>query len=298
MGNPNDSQMHSIDNREFAIFWRCMVSVLAIVVALPTSAIAADDRLPIFDTHVHYSSQAWTVYDADAVFKKLDAAGVDRALVSSTPDDGTLILRRRDVRRVVPVLRPYHGDLHAGNWYRSPEIVAYLEGRLENGFYRGIGEFHLFDDDDARTPTMRRVAALAVAHNIALHVHSGAGPIAALFDAEPNLKILWAHAGMVEPADVVANMLDRYARLTAEVAFRAGDIAPGGKLGPSWRRLFIRHTDRFMIGTDTYINDRWDVYGSLINEHRNWLDQLPRETAEAIAFGNADRVFGAEATSQ
>ena len=103
---------------------------------------------------------------------------------------------------------------------------------------------------------------------------------------------------MVEPADVVANMLDRYARLTAEVAFRAGDIAPGGKLGPSWRRLFIRHTDRFMIGTDTYINDRWDVYGSLINEHRNWLDQLPRETAEAIAFGNADRVFGAEATSQ
>ena len=115
---------------------------------------------------------------------------------------------------------------------------------------------------------------------------------------DQNLKILWAHAGMVEPADVVANMLDRYARLTAEVAFRAGDIAPGGQLDPLWRRLFIRHADRFMIGTDTYINDRWDVYGSLINEHRNWLDQLPRETAEAIAFGNAERVFGTEAASQ
>ena len=259
---------------------------------------SAEDRLPIFDTHVHYSRDAWSVYDADAVFRILDAAGVDRALVSSTPDDGTLALFGENQRRVVPELRPYHGDFHAGNWYRAPEIVGYLEERLANGIYRGIGEFHLHNDDDARTPTMQQVAALAVARDIPLHVHSGAGPVDALFSIEPGLKILWAHAGFVEPADVVGAMLDRYANLWSEVSFRAHDIAPGGRLSEAWRQLFARHPDRFMIGSDTYVTERWSVYGSLIDEHRNWLDQLPADIAKAIAHENAERVFGVKVPSQ
>ena len=115
---------------------------------------------------------------------------------------------------------------------------------------------------------------------------------------EPNLKILWAHAGFVEPAEVVTEMLDRYERLTAEVSFRAHDIAPGGKISEAWRDLFARHTDRFMIGSDTYINDRWAVYGSLIDQHRIWLNQLPDDTARAIAYGNASRLFGVTPPSQ
>ncbi len=53
-----------------------------------------------------------------------------------------------------------------------------------------------------------------------------------------------------------------------------------------------------MIGSDTYINERWDGYQSLIDEHRNWLGQLPRAAAEAIAYGNATRLFGTAAPSQ
>lgn len=278
-------------------FFRLIAGVLllAATAALPA---AAEERLPIFDTHLHYSRDAWSVYPPAAVFEKLNAAGVTRALVSSTPDDGTLTLRRHDARRVVAELRPYHGDFRSGNWFRSAEIVGYLEERLKNDFYQGIGEFHLYNDDDAHTPTMQRVAALAIAYDIPLHVHSGAGPVAALFALEPNLKILWAHAGFVEPADVVARMLDRYDGLVTEVSFRAHDIAPGGKLDDDWRALFERHRDRFMIGSDTYVTERWDTYESLIEAHRAWLAQLPRATAEAIAFGNAARYFGGEPPSQ
>lgn len=264
--------------------------------AVNTLPSAAEERLQIFDTHVHYSREAWDIYDAATVFEKFDDAGVTRALVSSTPDDGTLTLLHEDGRRVAPELRPYHGDFHAGNWYRSPEVIPYLETRLNNGIYRGIGEFHLHATDSVRTPTMQRVAALAVENNIPLHIHSGAGPVSVLFEMAPNLKIHWAHAGMVEPAEIVAEMIERHPALTAEVSFRAHDIAPGGEIDPAWRDLFVRHSDRFMIGTDTYINDRWDAYGSLIEEHRNWLGQLPREIAEAIAYGNASRVFGENST--
>ena len=50
-----------------------------------------------------------------------------------------------------------------------------------------------------------------------------------------------------------------------------------------------------MVGTDTYATGRWDAYGDLIEEHRRWLAQLPRDVAEAIAWGNAARLFGAGA---
>ena len=276
----------------------CATLTIGVMLGEFAAARAADDRLPIFDTHIHYSSEAWIAYEPDTVFEKLDAAGVSWALVSSSPDDGTLTLHRKNARRVVPELRPYHGDLHAGNWYRSPEVIPYLEARLKNSIYRGIGEFHLHRADDARTPTMQRVAALALANDIPLHIHSGAGPVSALFAMAPGLKIHWAHAGMVEPAEIVADMLDRYRHLTAEVSFRAHDIAPGGDIDPAWRDLLVRHSDRFMIGTDTYINDRWEVYGSLIEEHRNWLGQLPHDTAKAIAHGNATRIFGLPTPSQ
>ncbi len=262
-------------------------------IALGQPPAAAADRLPIFDTHMHYSRGAWGPYGPGRIMDILDAAGVARALVSSTPDDGTLRLYRHDRDRVVPIVRPYHGDVGPGTWTSAPGIVAYLEERLRRGIYRGIGEFHLFDESDARSAPVRQVVALAVARDIPLHVHAGAAPVRALFAIDAKVKVLWAHAGMNTPPEVVGELLDRYPRLSAEVSFRAADIAPGGFLDGTWRALFLRHPDRFMIGTDTYVTGRWDTYGGLIEEHRRWLAQLPGEVARAIAYGNAVALFGA-----
>ncbi|MGQ0663836.1 MAG: amidohydrolase family protein [Pseudomonadota bacterium] len=253
----------------------------------------AQERLPIFDTHVHYSRPAWTLYPPASVAAILDAAGVRRALVSSSPDDGTLMLYRHDSDRVVPILRPYREGVTPGNWVDDPGLSTYLEERLRTGAYRGIGEVHLFDDGSAATPQVRRAVELAVERDIVVHVHSGAGPVRALFALEPRLKVLWAHAGMSEPPEVVGALLDRQAGLWTEVSFRAADIAPDGRIAPGWRDLFLRHPDRLMIGTDTYTTSRWDAYRSLVEEHRRWLALLPKEVAEAIAHGNADRLFGA-----
>ena len=53
-------------------------------------ATRAESDLPLFDAHVHYNREAWEVLPPEAVITILDRAGVARALVSSTPDDGTL----------------------------------------------------------------------------------------------------------------------------------------------------------------------------------------------------------------
>jgi hypothetical protein len=268
-----------------------LLAVTAISLSAPGAA--ADAVLPIFDTHVHYSRDAWVTHDPGAIIAALEAAKVVRALVSSTPDDGSLRLVDADPDRFVAILRPYRAGVNSGNWFDDPDTPDYVARRLERGGYLGIGEFHLFDAAAAETPQVRRLAAMAVARDIVMHVHSGAAPLRALFAIEPGLKILWGHAGMTTPPQAIGRLLDDHDRLSAELSFRAGDIAPAGRLDPAWRTLLLRHADRFMIGTDTYVASRWDIYGALVDEHRRWLAQLPPAVAEAIAHGNAARRFGA-----
>ncbi len=182
---------------------------IALMLALTTVPVAASERLPIFDTHLHYSNPAWKPFPPKKALRVLQEAGVSRALVSSTPDDGSLTLQRFAPSRITPVLRPYHGAIGSSTWTKDPAIADYLADRLEERRYAGIGEFHLFDAADVESEAVRRTVALARARNLMIHVHSGAAPIEALFRVDPNVKILWAHAGMSEPAQLVGAMLDR-----------------------------------------------------------------------------------------
>lgn len=256
----------------------------------PTS-LHADSSLPIFDAHVHYSEDAWSHYDATAILALLAKANVTRALVSSTPDDGTLRLYKADAKRIVPMLRPYRSAADMASWYQDPAVLTYVEQRLAHGHYRGIGEFHLFDARDAETSQVRRLTELVVQHGIILHVHSDAAPIRALYAINSKLQILWAHAGMHASPALIGEMLDRYPTLSTELSLRASDIAPAGQLAPVWRELLLRHTERFMIGTDTWASWRWPEYAELVREHRQWLAQLPHEAAQQIAYENAARRF-------
>jgi hypothetical protein len=65
-----------------------------------------------------------------------------------------------------------------------------------------------------------------------------------------------------------------------------------GKLSDDWRALFARHSDRFLLGSDTWINERWFSYDTIFKGYRGWLAQLPPEQAGRIAKGNALRLFG------
>ena len=264
----------------------------ALVLALWAGPGLAAERLPIFDTHLHYSRDVWAAFPPAAILDQLDAAGVPRAVVSSTPDAGTLALHQVAPARVVPFLRPYRKPGDMANWFRNPEVIAYLNRRLDLDRHRGIGEFHLIDLAEAGTPEMRAVIGQAVARGLFLHVHSGAGQIEALFEIEPKLKIVWAHAGMAAPPEVIGPLLDRYDSLWTELSFRAEDVAQGEDIEPDWRALLLRHADRFMIGTDTYTRDRWQAYWALVERQRVWVSQLPTDAARAIAYGNAVRLFG------
>ena len=258
--------------------------------SVPTGT-RSTDPIALFDAHVHYSADARQRFTIDEVLAILREAGVRRALVSSTPDDGTIALYERAPEIVIPILRPYRGPGEIGTWTRDGTVVAYLTSRYRPGVHRGIGEFHL-SPGEADLPVVRQVVAMAVREDLVLHAHADARAVEELLRVDVRARVLWAHAGLGESAATVGTLIDRHPRLLVELALRS-DVAPDGRLDPEWRSLFLRHPDRFMYGTDTWVPERWNALVDSAESARIWLRELPQDVARAIAYGNAERVFAA-----
>jgi hypothetical protein len=245
--------------------------------------------LPIFDAHMHYSHDAWESVPVADVIAILRKAGVRRALVSSSGDDGQQRLYAAAPELIVPELRPYRTRGEIGTWVRDESVVPYLEQRLAKYRYAGIGEFHLFGSD-ADLPVPRRMVELARKYNLFLHAHSDADAVERIFRQWPQARILWAHAGFEQP-EVVEQVLRKHRNLWADLAFRT-DHGSGGKVDDAWRGVFLRNPDRFMVGTDTYTPERWHYVPGHADWSRAWLATLPREVAERIAWKNGEELFG------
>ena len=250
--------------------------------------------MPLLDAHLHYSRAAWTPYAPAAIASLLDSVGVRSGLVSSAPDEGTFRLRAVMGDRIVPVLGPYRNPADVFSWTRDPSIVPYVESAYRAGVHRGFGEFHL-QVGQISLPTVRSVLAFAEREKLFLQPHADARAVAELLDYMPDATVLWAHAGVDATPDQIGALLDRWPKLSVELSLRA-DVAPNGTLDPRWRDLLVRHSGRFMIGTDTWTvggtfteNERWDAYADIVRGIRGWLAQLPADAAEAIAYRNAER---------
>lgn len=277
-----------------------IIGAIAAASILATAAWADDlpigtgaNDLPIFDAHVHYKDEAWDGVPVNLVIQMMDRNGVAMALVSSTPDDGTIKLFEYAPNRIVPEVSPYHGGIGKTNWTFSEDILDYIEARLDKFGHAGIGEFHVHIFDWENKDVLRRVAEVAAKRKIFLHIHADYQVIETFFRHQPKLTIIWAHAGMVDPPDVVMRTMDKYTTLFADLSYREHQIFDGkGGLDPEWRAVLMKHADRFMVGSDTWSNDQWAHYDELIEVNRRWLALLPRAQAEAIAYKNAERLFG------
>jgi len=114
-----------------------------------------------------------------------------------------------------------------------------------------------------------------------------------MYDSQPGITIIWAHAGLYTPPQDIARMFERYPSLHADLSLRDKDILikNGRRLAPGWKQLFRDFPDRLMVGSDAYLRSHWADYEGIIQGHRRWLEMLPQDTAQAIANGNARRVL-------
>ncbi len=282
---------------------RNLVGMIFVLSCFCGASVLADEpigdgaaSLPLFDAHMHYKEPAWDEYPVGTVIELMDKSGVAMALVSSTPDEGTIMLWEHAPDRIVPEMRPYKNQAGSGNWTKFPGMLDYIIQRLDAYPHTGIGEFHLHRVDPADKDLINGIVSQAIKRDIFVHIHSGQEPVKLLLALEPNLKVIWAHAGMSEPPEVIEPLMEKHATLYADTSYREHDILGNDVLGsdgidPKWEALLKKFPDRFMVGSDTWVNDQWARYETIIKINRKWLSFLPRDVAEQIAYKNAQRLF-------
>ena len=146
---------------------------LLLILSLPASGVDGDEyigtavnALPLFDAHIHYKEPAWQPYPPATIVELMDKSSVAMTLVSSTPNEGTIKLWQYAPNRVVPELRPYHGDAGSSNWTKAAGMFDYLVGRMNDYPHVGIVEFHLHSVDPSDEDLLRKNAARLFGRNV------------------------------------------------------------------------------------------------------------------------------------
>jgi len=271
---------------------RFAVLIVAGLLAASMTYARATEPIEIFDAHLHYNWEPKPFYRLDevlALFKKHRVTGI---LATSRPNTGThaLVDAKADGLQVVPFIRPYRVRADIGSWFSDPVIFDLVQEEFKRGYYRGIGEFHL-SGKAAENEWVKKTVDFAVANDLYLHAHADDEAVEILMRHNPKARIIWAHTGFGLATGRVAAMLSKYPKLWGELSYRSGITDGSGKLTPEWRGLFERYPDRFLLGSDTWVPERWAAYGEIMASYRAWLAQLPPEVARQIAHGNARALF-------
>jgi hypothetical protein len=253
----------------------------------------AQERMPIFDAHLHYNWEPSPYRSPQETLDIFRKNGVTGVLATSRPNDGTRALVEANAKDVwvVPFLRPYRERADIPTWFNDPAIYELVVNEFKRGYYRGIGEFHIYGNS-AASEIATKIVRFAIDHDLFLHAHCDEQALELLLANDRNARLIWAHTGFSTAPERVAELFQKYPRLMGELSFRGGITDGTGKLTPEWRDLIARYSDRFLLGSDTWIHARWFQYDNIMSEYRGWLAQLPQDQARRVAYENAARLFG------
>jgi hypothetical protein len=283
---------------------------LAAGFAMATVAAAADYGGPLFDAHLHYNEEAFNgsegPHPLPDVLARMQRNGVRGIIANSRPNEGTKSLAQAPETRqagvaVVPFVRLYRNRADYTGWFRDEGIYEMVQSELARGTaagpYRGLGEFHLYDSANANGPVARKLMTLAEEKDLAVLAHVDDAAIDLLMantrSRGAKVRLIWAHTGIGGPPVArVDQLLARYPRLMGELSYRPGLTCEGGRLCPEWRQLLLKYPTRFLVGSDTWINQRWQSYDDTMKGYRTWLGDLPADIARRIAWDNAAALFG------
>jgi hypothetical protein len=276
-----------------AVIVVCATALIACAAAFAPIVATAQPALKIFDAHLHYNQEPNPFYPLERVldvFRRNNVAGI---VANSRPNKGThqLVEAKAQGLWVVPFIRPYRTRDDVQNWSTDPAIYDLIESEYKRGYFRGVGEFHIYGDA-AAGPLVKKVVNFAAERDLYLLAHCDEPALLLLLGHNAKAKIIWAHTGFSTTPARVRELLEKYPLLIGELSYRGGITEGGGQLSAEWRELFARHSDRFLLGSDTWINERWFGYDTIMQTYRGWLAQLPADQATRIAHGNAERLFG------
>ena len=269
---------------------------------------------------------------SDTVIAAVDESGISRMALFArlhrkrNGESGVLSLKQRFVQRfVMGTPKPFDqgGDL-------TDHFVEKTLSYLRDKRYQFIGEIMFAHADKSHgeqtatgeryvAPDGKNVIKLLTAlekRNIPVMTHwevydwNRDWPgFHALYSRFPGVTFIWPHAGFAS-AEQVRTVLSSHANVMVTLSKKEKDqralsseekgemlgdaiVDNCGKLLPEWRDLLEKYPDRFMFATDAHKDFRWARYAQMVKQWRLILGQLPDPIAQALAWGNAEHVYGA-----
>ena len=290
----------------------CLLSILGV------ADLQAQD-LYFVDAHSQFDQEV----EGSFIIKRMDEGGVYKTILASrgqrSPGDA-VVLAKKYPQRIVASVRSKGGP-YANN---SPKFYKQLQKQVDSGKFGAMAEllvFHAQKGDKADQVKMslddpRVQAALKyakqegwpfvvhiefaslkgverndylqqlnkfVAANAPLPIamiHMGQLPVqdvAALIKAHSNIYFLTSHADPVSAENATQPWIN---------------TMDGDKFKPSWKQLISEHPDRFIFAMDNVWAFQWqDTYLRHIKVWRSALADLPPDVANAVAHGNAEKLW-------
>lgn len=277
-----------------------------------------------------YFVDAHSQFDQEVVgsfiIKRMDEGGVYKTILASRrhrkPGDAVKLAKNYPQRIVASVRTK--GTPYANN---SAKYYKQLKQQVESGKFGAMAEllvFHAQKGDKAEQVKIplddRRVqVALKYAKQegwpFVVHIEFASlkgkerenymVQLNNFLDANTSYPIALSHMGQL-PSDDVAALIKTHSNIyfltshadpvSAENATQPWiNMMAGDKFKPQWKQLIISYPDRFIFAIDNVWEFQWqDTYMRHIKVWRSALADLPPDVVNAVAHGNAEKLWKLE----
>ncbi|MBI1743738.1 amidohydrolase family protein [Candidatus Acetothermia bacterium] len=266
---------------------------------------------PLFDVHLHQTSSL----SLSDLIKVVQKAGLSRAVLLGPPATDTNVVLAAETQNpnfVFPF--GYPTDPQTNRQVLNGDTVRLIEQQLDSKARRGIGEISLRhmsgpnvpgNNYPADGPVALQIYDLAASRKVPVTVHvefEFSTELERGADHNRNAIIIWAHMGDGPPS-LVRDILRKHPNLYVDISSRNPYFQRGrpiedqtltnsdGSLKSDWKSVFEEFADRVLFGIDLN-NDRYLLLDQLIPYYRSVLGQLTPQTAEKIAYKNAQKLLG------
>jgi len=298
-----------------------LLLALLIVAPGPSSAAPASSDVYLIDTHSQVEGQ-----EVNTVIQVMDRFGVYRTVLSAIGDlDPSRVadLAKQFPGRIIPAVTTKGRGYVGGD---PGEYYGRLASQVNSGRFSAMAEvlvYHaqkagapekIVTPDDQRVQTALKYA-LARGWPFIVHIEFAAigyrderekfmRQFEAVLAAHPEHPFLLIHMGQLHASEVQRlieahpNVYFQTSATVPDLALRSGqpwiNLFAGGVLMPEWRRLFVQYPDRFVFAIDAIGDNFLRPEGYYMRSIRFWrsaLGNLPPRVAEAVAHGNAERLW-------
>src|SRR5262245_26848756 len=166
--------------------FRLVVCAIAAAAAWVPVGADAQPALKVFDAHLHYNQEPNPYYPLDRVLEVFRRNGVAGILANSRPNKGThqLVHAKAPGLWVAPVIRPRRPRDDVQNWSGDPAIYDLIEAEYKRGYFRGVGEFHIYGNA-AQGALVKKAVDFAAARDLYLLAHCDEAALLILLGHNP-----------------------------------------------------------------------------------------------------------------